>query len=103
MAGEQNLPNGAKIGNVSENTDATKIAVFGDPDGNGLQLLGYIERSSLVDISEVNTTATPLSLATLNTTYADKPIGFVVDAPLLNLSYRKNATGWTSSVTVTVL
>jgi hypothetical protein len=46
MAGEQNLPNGAKIANVSEITDATKIAVFGDPDGNGLQLVGYIEKSS---------------------------------------------------------
>jgi hypothetical protein len=59
--------------------------------------------AQLGDISAVNTTATPLSLATLNATYADKPIGFVVDAPLLNLSYRKNATGWTSTVTVTVL
>jgi hypothetical protein len=70
MAGEQNFPNGAKIANVSENTDATKIAVFGDPDGNGLQLVGYIEKSSLGgsgSFSEVGTSTTNFTV-TLPTT-----------------------------------
>lgn len=47
MAGEQNLPFGARFGNVAQNNDATKIAVFGDPDGSGLQLIGYIEKASI--------------------------------------------------------
>jgi hypothetical protein len=48
MAGEQNFPNGAKIANVSENTDATKIAVFGDPDGNGLLVSFGICKNKLI-------------------------------------------------------
>ena len=102
---ENNEESGVKMGNASVVIYSEK-SDFSGMTGN----LFYNKQNDpktfaqLGDIAEVNATATPLSLATLNADYATQGAGFRVCCPNLNLDYIKDTlTTWHSVATTTVV